>query len=452
MLYLGLAVGVNGPVNAARCRVEVFGMKRIFVGQRIGKYKLRKKMGTGAFGVVYKAFDEVEGGHVALKIQSRPDHETDILKYFKHEARVMARVDNKNVLKLKNADVFDGRLFIVSELGKGSLAEKSRRSMRVPFAISVLEQILLGLIAVQRHNIVHRDIKPENIIIFPGDVVKLGDFGIAKVLQRVGRSIATDAGTQGYFAPEQIFGHPSFSSDIFSMGLVFYEMVTGELPRWPFVWPFPDKDRFNRRVPPAIRDVIRKSLEFDEADRYPNAQAMYEDLMRAQAPRNGSNGTRKRMMPWRKYRELEFATRYGALLELKFRCSKCDGPMSEYMKHCPWCGTGTNSFKGLSSFPAECSKCHHGVKDEWPYCAWCYRNKFKWTDVWTTTDKRYIKNCPNRRCGERRIMRWMHYCPWCHVKLRPWIVRQLDGRCKKCKWSVAGDYWDYCAWCGHEQH
>jgi len=426
-------------------------MRRLRRGQRIGKYKLLNKVGSGAFGVVYRAYDEVEGADVALKIQDRPQTDTDILKYFKHEVRLLARVDHQNILKFKNADVFDGRLYIVSELGKGSLAERDRRSIRMNFALGVLKQMLSALIEVQKHHIVHRDIKPENIIIFPGDVAKLGDFGIAKVLQRVGRTIATDAGTQGYFAPEQIFGHPSFSSDIFSLGLVFYEMVTGRLPRWPFVWPFPDKDRFNRRVPVGVRKVIQRSLEFEESERYPNAQSMYDDLMLSLSRRNGTNGNRRRMMPWRKYRELEFETRYGKLLALRFRCAHCDGPISEFMMHCPWCGTGKNSFKGLSSFPAECSKCHHGVKDEWDYCPWCYRNKFKWTDVWVTEDKRYVKKCPNRRCGERSIMRWMHYCPWCHTKLRPWIVRQLEGRCKSCHWSIAGDYWDYCAWCGKEQ-
>ena len=116
--------------------------------------------------------------------------------------------------------------------------------------------------------------------------------------------------------------------------------------------------------------------------------------------------------------------------------------------HCPWCGTDKNSFQGLSSFPAVCRRCEHGVKDEWDFCPWCYGKKFTWADVWVSDDKRYVKKCPNRYCGERKIMRWMRYCPWCHVKLRPWIVGQLDGRCRKCRWSVAAGYWDYCAWCG----
>jgi serine/threonine-protein kinase len=419
--------------------------KRLRVGQRVGKYKLLRRIGDGAFGVVYRARDEIEGVHVALKIHERTEDVSDILHFFKKEIQLLSRVDHRNILKLKNADIFEGRLYIVSELGKGSLEEK--RSITVPFAVGVLRQMLDALIEVQKHNIVHRDIKPGNIILFPDNVVKLGDFGIAKVLQRAGQSIGTDAGTRGYFAPEQIYGHPSFASDIFSLGLVFYEMVTGALPRWPFQWPFEGKEKFNRRVDARLRQVIRKALEFEEGDRYPDALTMAKALSQALEKKPNGN-SRRRMMPWRKYRELEFSTKYSNILDLKFKCCKCAGPISEYMMYCPWCGTDKNSFKGLTSFPTVCARCEHGVKDEWDYCPWCYRKKFSWVDVWVTSDKRYIKNCPNRRCGERKVMRWMRYCPWCHTKLRPWIHHQLDGRCKKCRWSVAADYWDYCAWCG----
>ena len=425
--------------------------KRVRAGKRIGKYKLLRRIGDGAFGVVYSARDEVEGTRVALKIHDETDDVDDILRFFKKEIQLLAKVDHQNVLKLKNADVFDGRLFIVSELGKGSLEEKTRRSMTVPFAVGVLTQILDGLIEVQDHNIVHRDIKPANIIMFSDNVAKLGDFGIAKVLERAGQSIGTDAGTRGYFAPEQIYGHPSFSSDIFSLGLVFYEMITGVLPTWPFQWPFDGSAKFNRRVAAPLRRVIRKALEFEEGDRYPDAISMRNALALAvEKKNNGNTNSRRRMIPWRKYREYEFSAKFANLLDMKFKCGKCSGPMSEFMMHCPWCGTDKNSFKGLTVFPAVCVRCEHGVKDEWDYCPWCYRKRFTWADVWLTRDKRYVKNCPNQRCGERKIMRWMRYCPWCHVKLRPCILRQLDGRCKKCKWSIAADYWDYCAWCGED--
>lgn len=422
--------------------------KRLRAGQRIGKYKLLKRIGDGAFGIVYKARDEIEGGNVALKIHDETDDTDRILQYFRQEIKLLSRVQSNSILKLKNADIYDGRLFIVSELGKGSLDARERRKIGVRFAFAVLEQMLEALIEVQKHNIVHRDIKPGNIILFGDDTAKLGDFGIAKVLERAGKSIGTDAGTHGYFAPEQIYGHPSFASDIFSLGLVFYEMITGELPCWPFLWPFKGKEKFNRRVTPNLRRVIRKALEFEEYDRYPDAQSMYDDLIiELNRKMNGHAGARKRMMPWRKYRALEFATRYGKLLDLDFKCGTCSGPIAETMMHCPWCGT-TNSFKGLTTRRAVCKRCEHGVKDEWDYCPWCYGKKFIWSDIWVTADKRYTKKCPNRYCGERKVARWMHYCPWCNVKLRPWIVSQLEGRCKKCRCSIAGDFWDYCAWCG----
>ncbi len=267
-------------------------------------------------------------------------------------------------------------MLIASELGKGSLAEKPFGSIKVPFGVGVLKQMLEALIEVQKLNVVHRDIKPGNIIIFPAGVAKIGDFGIAKVLEKAGESMATDAGTRGYFAPEQIYGRPSFASDIFSLGLVFYEMVTGVLPRWPFQWPFDGNEKFNRRIRPRLRAVVRKALEFEEGDRHADALAMHEALLRA-TEKKSDGAAKRRMMPWRKYRESEFSARFSSLLNLKFTCGKCAGPISEFMTHCPWCGTSGNSFTGLTSFPSVCARCEHGVKDEWDYCPWCYRKQFR---------------------------------------------------------------------------
>ncbi|MBI4832989.1 MAG: protein kinase [Candidatus Lindowbacteria bacterium] len=421
-------------------------------GRKVGKYKLLKKLGEGGFGVVYKAYDEVEGQHVALKIQAPAFRSERILQYFKHEIRLMSRIEHRNVLKMKNADLIDGRLFIASELGLCSLAERKRRAIRSDFALSILLQMLEALMEVQKNNIVHRDIKPENIILFPDNIVKLGDFGIAKVLERVGQATATDTGTQGYFAPEQIFGKPSFASDIFSLGLVFYEMITGDLPKYPFRWPLAGKERFHRRVSGNLRHIIRKSLAFDEEQRYPDARSMHHDIVQWSQRRSAANNSqsRRKFIPWRKYREMEFDARFHRALSLDFKCCKCNGPISEYMMFCPWCGTDKNSFKGLSLLPSVCRRCEHGVMEEWDYCPWCYGPKFAWADIWVNPDKRYVKKCPNKYCGERNIMMWMHYCPWCRTKLKPWRHPLLEDACGGCSWGIAGDFWEYCPWCGKE--
>jgi serine/threonine protein kinase len=233
------------------------------------------------------------------------------------------------------------------------------------------------------------------------------------------------------------------------LGLVFYEMITGELPRYPFHWPFVGKEKFYRRVPRSFRKVIRKALEFKEEDRFPDAKSMYHDVMGWSQRTSGVDSpSRKRLMPWRKYREYEFSERFQKILILNYRCCKCNGPISEYMIYCPWCGSNKNSFKGITSFPSVCRACHHGIMEEWDYCPWCYGKKFSWSDAWVKNDKRYVKKCPNKYCGERKVMLWMHYCPWCHAKLKPWKHPHLKGSCKKCKWSIAEDYWEYCPWCG----
>ena len=121
---------------------------------------------------------------------------------------------------------------------------------------------------------IHRDVKPDNILIFEDGRAALSDFGASRVAAKMTKTY-TDAGTLGYMAPEQAYGRARLASDVFSLGLIAYELLTGKLPTWPFEWPFPGHERFEEKVPAPVRPVLRKAAQFDPRRRYPDAPAFY---------------------------------------------------------------------------------------------------------------------------------------------------------------------------------
>jgi hypothetical protein len=240
---------------------------------------------------------------------------------------------------------------------------------------------------------------------------------------------------------------------VFSVALVFYEMVTRILPGWPFRWPFDRHRVFVRRVPPEIVPIVRRAAHFDRARRYPDAGAMLAALERALGggaarPHPESPSVNGRRLTWQEYRQREFEQRFGRRLSLEFRCNRCSGPISEFMMACPWCGSRANSFFGIGTFPDACAQCERGVHDDWRFCPWCYGPGFRSVSRLASTDARYGGRCPNPRCRATRLLPHMRHCPWCNARLRPWRSRVLPQRCPGCKASVAGEYWDHCAWCG----
>jgi serine/threonine-protein kinase len=119
--------------------------------------------------------------------------------------------------------------------------------------------------------IIHCDIKPENLILF-AERMRLTDFGIARVVLKTVK--ASGSGTVGYIAPEQAVGRPSFRSDVFSMGLIIYRMMTGYLPEWPYRWPLPGIERLRRKAHPDFVEWLRKATDPDSRNRFQDARHM----------------------------------------------------------------------------------------------------------------------------------------------------------------------------------
>ncbi|MDJ0792608.1 MAG: protein kinase [Woeseiaceae bacterium] len=417
--------------------------------QRVGKYRVLGRIATGPLADVYRAQDTIQNIKVALKIPKTDPYtgEKEIL----HEVRVATKLRHPNILSVLNASYIDEHFVIAMELGEESLADRIERRTSTASKLDLAGQGLAALAHAHEHRIIHCDIKPENFILFPGNQLKLADFGFAKRCLRTLK--ASGSGTIDYIAPEQAMGRPKFQSDVFSMGLVLYRLFSGKLPEWPFEWPFSGHDKLQARVRPEVIEILRKAIQLDPARRYRDAVQMQADFeridsharkqKRARAKKNGTRrGSSWRQMQWR-----EFKRQFGKQLDCRHQCRNCEGPVSESMQACPWCGFD-NPTRGCDTrMPAHCPRCERGVKNDWDYCAWCYGPGFVEETTRRYPDKRYTAKCANRRC-RGPLMPFMRYCPHCRTKVRrPWKLRGSRHSCKACNWGIAHEFWNYCAWC-----
>ncbi|MGB5701572.1 MAG: serine/threonine-protein kinase [Polyangiales bacterium] len=263
------------------------------IRSRLGKYRIRRRIGAGAFATVYEAYDTIEGIRVALKIPHAEQLEKDSLDLIHREVRLTARLDHENILPLRNAMKIDGYFVIATPLGERTLADRLHYRLGPKTALSYTEQLLDALAYAHEERVIHCDIKPDNVILFPGGHVRLSDFGIAKVALQTRTIMGSGEGTVGYIAPEQAMGKLSFRSDVFSMGLLIYRIFAGELPEWPFDWPLPGADRLRRTVSRDFIGFLRRSIEVRERKRFRDGVQMQRAFEKV-APRalrsNGRNG------------------------------------------------------------------------------------------------------------------------------------------------------------------
>lgn len=246
--------------------------------QRLGQYRIESRIASGGFADVYRAYDTVEGIRVALKVPQLEVVDRATLDTFRREVRLVAQLDHPNILPIKTAGTIDGRFVIVTPLGIENLADRMSRRMARGTALSFMEQMLEGLACAHRRRIAHLDVKPENLLLFPGNRLRLADFGLARVVLRT--LAASGSGTVGYLAPEQAMGKPGLRSDVFSAGLVLWRLMSGRLPSWPYDWPFPGHAKAEAGWSPALIRLVRKATAVREEGRFANANLMLRSFER----------------------------------------------------------------------------------------------------------------------------------------------------------------------------
>src|SRR4051812_7466427 len=259
------------------------------------RYTIERKLGAGGMANVYLAEDGELGRRVAIKIlNDRHSHDDQFVERFRREAKNAAGLSHPNIVSIYDRGEFDGSYYIAMEYLEGrTLKELIVRNgpTPVPIAIDYARQVLSAIAFAHRNGVVHRDIKPHNIVVGRDGRLKVTDFGIA----RSGASQMTEAGsiigTAQYLSPEQARGaHVDQRSDIYSVGIVLYEMLTGEVPfggdtpveiamKHLSAVPSAPSD-LNPKVPHDLDAIVLRSLAKDPGDRYPSAEEMDAELGR----------------------------------------------------------------------------------------------------------------------------------------------------------------------------
>ena len=267
-------------------------------GLKAGRYEIIGELGRGAMGVVYKATDPVIGRTVAVKTIKLSEEGTglsrpELLTRFQTEARAAGLLTHPNIVVVFDAGEEDGLYYITMELVEGKSLQAhldGGQAFALPRVLRIMEQTCSALQFAHERNVVHRDIKPANIMLTADDTVKVTDFGTAKILQfGTMQQTAHVMGTPSYMSPEQVKGRAvDGRSDIFSLGVLLYEMVTGEKPfpgqnittviyKIVNEEPVPPR-QINPTIHPGINAVVMKSLAKEPEARYQSCREMLEDL------------------------------------------------------------------------------------------------------------------------------------------------------------------------------
>jgi serine/threonine-protein kinase len=266
------------------------GDPKATTARHIGRYEIIGELGRGGMGVVYRGEDKLIGREVAIKTLTEATPE--LRERFYVEAR-SGILNHPNIVTIYELGEHEGNPFIAMEFLPGEPLEKTLRERgRLPLleSLSIVEQICAGLGFAHSHGLVHRDIKPANVIVLPDGRVKIVDFGIARLVDRNTRLTKTDAvmGTFHYIAPERLKGEASDGrADIWSTGIMLYEMLSGELPfRGKDVStlyrvihePYVPVSQLVEGAPEALSAVLDKALAKEVVDRYATAEEMAFDL------------------------------------------------------------------------------------------------------------------------------------------------------------------------------
>jgi serine/threonine-protein kinase len=263
-----------------------------FRGQTIGKYRIISSLGSGGFGAVYLAEDTWIHKKVAIKVPHRQNIDFgEMLR----EPRLLAALSHPNIVALLTAEKQENVFFIVMEYVPGETLEaviEREGSLDLVPALDLTCQICNALDHAHAQNVLHRDLRPANVLVSESGVVKVADFGTSRFLEAAAQG-TTVIGSPPYMAPEQFHGQATFASDIYSLGVTMYQMLTGTLP---YNTPSPaDLQRLmrgdlvspprsrNGRIPKELNDIVMRAMAPAVGERYQRAGELLDDLLAARS-------------------------------------------------------------------------------------------------------------------------------------------------------------------------
>ncbi|MGE0040171.1 MAG: protein kinase [Vicinamibacterales bacterium] len=320
-----------------------------FRGQTVGKYRILSPLGSGGFGAVYLAEDTWIDKKVAIKVPHRQNLDFGELL---REPRLLASLSHPNIVTVLTAEKQDDLFFIVMEYVPGETLEaliEREGALDLPLALDYTCQIANAVDHAHRQGVIHRDLRPGNVLVTEQGMVKVADFGTSRFLEIAAHG-TTVIGSPPYMAPEQFHGKAVFASDLYSLGVTMYQMLTGGLP---YNTPAPaDLDRLmrgeltspprlrNPRLPKAISDLVMKAMAPDIGGRYQRASDLLDAVLAARPTPAGRR-------PWRPapvgsggaedVQDIQARLKARETPQARF-CWKCRKALHARTDRCPFCG------------------------------------------------------------------------------------------------------------------
>ncbi len=332
----------------------------LFRGQTIGKYRVLSALGSGGFGSVYLAEDTWIDKKVALKVPHKQDVDfSELLR----EPRLLATMSHPNIVTVLTAEKQDDVFFIVMEYVEGRTLEDiigTEGALDVHRALDLICQICNAVDHAHEAGVLHRDLRPGNMLVSDTGRLKVTDFGTSRFLE-IAMHGATVIGSPPYMAPEQFRGKAVFASDVYSIGVTMYQILTGVLP---YDTPAPaDLDRLmrgemlssprlrNPKVPKSIADVVLRAMAPDLTVRYPRPSDLLADVLAAgDGPATSGRARVSRIAPVpADDAGLATATDRSTAADIQSRlrarevqaprfCWHCRKPLHARADRCPFCG------------------------------------------------------------------------------------------------------------------
>jgi serine/threonine protein kinase len=318
-----------------------------FRGQIVGKYKILSTIGSGGFGTVYLAEDTWIDKKVALKVPHKQGVDFGELL---REPRLLATLSHPNIVTILTAEKAENVFFIVMEFVPGETLESiiaREGALDLQLALDYTCQICNAVEYAHRQGVLHRDLRPSNVLVAARGLLKVADFGTSRFLEIAAHG-TTVIGSPPYMAPEQFHGKSVFASDIYSLGVTMFQMLTGTMP---YDSPSPsDLDRLargelltpprlrNPRVPKAVSDIVVKAMAPDIPARYQRAGELLDDLL---AIRSG--GRRAARPPQAvdaasdDVQDIQSRLKARESPQPRF-CWHCRKPLHARSDRCPFCG------------------------------------------------------------------------------------------------------------------
>jgi serine/threonine-protein kinase len=326
-------------------------------GQIVGKYKILSTIGSGGFGTVFLADDTWIDKRVALKVPHKQNLDFGELL---REPRLLASLSHPNIVTILTAEKQENVFFIVMEYVPGETLETiimRDGALDMARALDYTCQICNAVDHAHKAGVLHRDLRPSNVLVGDNGLLKVADFGTSRFLEIAAHG-TTVIGSPPYMAPEQFHGKAVFASDVYSLGVTMYQMLTGMLPydtpspqdleklmKGDFVSPPRTK---NPKIPKALNDIIMKAMSPDIHSRYQRASELLEEVLAAR----GSTGPRRTPRPSGMGMSTGGGSDTGGAEEIQTRlkardaplapkfCWHCRKPLHARADRCPFCGEG----------------------------------------------------------------------------------------------------------------